>query len=182
MIYSLCAVVGACSGGDTAPAPVEAAGATGADAAWVSKSGSGIAVRLEPQTPVVQAGLAIFRITTPADGPHRTVKSVDLVSPAMPLHGVVRFPVEEAGPYSYLAGVHIPMDGRWALYVNFDDGSDAAEFLFDVAPSPAGAHPQRRMAADSEPAPAEHDASHHHEISDTRTGLDEHSHLHPHAH
>jgi hypothetical protein len=159
-VVGLVALAAACTGSDAAPVPAESAVATGADAAWSARSGSGVGVHVQPAMHPLHPGDMLFRITTDAAGAEREVRSVDLVSPSMPLHGVLRFPVEKGGPGLYLVGVRFPMEGHWTLYVNLDDGLDAAEFHFEVAPSEAGGHHSHHMAGvaghDAEPHPHPH--------------------------
>ncbi len=95
---------------------------------WVAASVSGRTVRLDPNPDPPAVGIVHFMIET--DG--ATPRSVDFASPAMPMHGVMRVPVESAGA-AWSVSIDIPMAGDWALYVNFDDGDDAAEFRFSVA-------------------------------------------------
>jgi hypothetical protein len=60
--------------------------------------------------------------------PQRSAISVDLLSPTMPAHGIVRYPVVEGS-----VTLDLPMAGRWAIYVNLDAiGENTAEFVFDV--------------------------------------------------
>lgn len=71
-----------------------------------------------------------------ADDAARAPTSVDLVSPTMPMHGVVRFPVVDGR-----VRIDIPMEGTWAMYVNLDGtGQVSAELLFDVPPGESGGH------------------------------------------
>jgi len=104
-------------------------------AAWSVQSSSGFTVRLSPRPNPPVAGRVRFLIAETGEG---RPTSVDLVSPTMPMHGVVRFPVisSEEGR---VADVEIPMEGDWALYVNFDDGVGAAEVRFTVAAADAAA-------------------------------------------
>ena len=62
--------------------------------------------------------------------------SVDLVSPTMPMHGLVRTRVEEGR-----VEIDIPMEGRWSIYVNLDEaGREVAEFQLDIAAGASGGH------------------------------------------
>ncbi len=76
-----------------------------------------------------------------ADGVSEDVypRSVDVMSPTMPMHGVTRVPATEASQGTFIATTAIPMSGRWALFVNLDEGgSQTAEFHFDVLPADEG--------------------------------------------
>lgn len=64
--------------------------------------------------------------------PREQPPTLDLVSPTMPMHGVVRYGSERVEDGAFTASVHVPMEGRWAVYVNLDDGSDAAWFEFEA--------------------------------------------------
>jgi hypothetical protein len=65
-----------------------------------------------------------------ADG-EAQARSVDLISPTMPAHGIVRSPVQGTPDTGYSVAIDIPMEGTWAIYVNLDEvGGDAAEFIF----------------------------------------------------
>ncbi len=178
-LFGLIALATACGSGDAAPVPVDPPAAEATAAVWSARSASGVGVHVQPATPVLHSGDVVFRIATDGAGPQREVQSVDLVSSSMPLHGVMRFPVEEAGDATYLAHLAIPMEGRWMLYVNLDEGADAAEFHFEVAPAPAGGHHHLAADAADGPAPdgiADAHAAHH----SSRAAPDGHS--HPHAH
>lgn len=72
------------------------------------------------------------------DAPENAPLTVDVVSPEMPMHGVVRYAAEALGGGAWSVETPIPMEGRWILYVNLDSGVDAAEFPVDVAPSGDG--------------------------------------------
>lgn len=74
--------------------------------------------------------------------------SVDVMSPTMPMHGVLRIPVEETAPGTFVATAPIAMEGRWALFVNLDeDGAESAEFQFDALPAPPRPAAGQQMAA-----------------------------------
>lgn len=107
------------------------------DRPWsvVSSGGSRVTL-LVPEGRLHPGPLRIgIEIDAAAVRPH----SLDVVSPTMPMHGVVRVPVREGPDERFEARAEIPMEGRWAVYVNLDpDGGDTAEFLFDVEPE-AGA-------------------------------------------
>jgi hypothetical protein len=120
------------------PEPVvDEGGAAGSDTPvvgrWTAESTLGTEVRLEGPAGPLEAGTIHFvaLVDPPPAGPSL---SVDLVSPTMPMHGIQRFPVRRQAPGEYLIEVPIPMEGLWSLYVNLDEGSDAAEFSFEVEP------------------------------------------------
>lgn len=89
--------------------------------------------------------------------------SIDYVSPTMPMHGVMRAPVHVGQDGSFRATAQIPMGGLWALYVNLDEGADAAEFLLEVL-NADGSSGHDHSAMEQEPtaeAAAAHDHSGH---------------------
>jgi len=93
-----------------------------------SPSGVVVRIRTEPDPPST-GWLRVF-VTVVRRG-DRKPQSVDLVSPAMPMHGIARYAVRALGT-DWIADLDIPMEGEWSVYVNFDDGTDAAEFRFVV--------------------------------------------------
>ncbi len=63
-------------------------------------------------------------------------RSLDLVSPEMPIHGLVRREVVDGW-----VDIDLPMEGRWTVYVNLDEaGATTSEFRFDVPSGEAGGH------------------------------------------
>ena len=108
-----------------------------------SHSVGGERVTLELPTGTLHSGPVELALEVVAESPMRP-HSVDLVSPSMPMHGVVRTPVTATGPGRYSARVEIPMEGRWSIYVNLDSiGADAVEFQLVVEPPlPHGAQRQ----------------------------------------
>jgi len=99
---------------------------------WRGLTASGVAVTLHPPDPLT-AGATRFRITI-EDGSGDITPTADLVSPTMPVHGISRYPLRPGDtPDHWVLELEIPMEGRWTLYVNLDDGADAAPFEFDVA-------------------------------------------------
>ncbi|MBI4409363.1 MAG: hypothetical protein HY561_06615 [Gemmatimonadetes bacterium] len=127
-----------------AAAEARAAGSVGvAPAATLPAAGSrqavtpgGFTVRVAPDPDPPRVGRLRLVITLE---PAREVAgplSVDLASPTMPMHGIVRVPADALGAGSYVALLEIPMEGLWSVYINLDDGAEAASFQFEV---PAGA-------------------------------------------
>jgi hypothetical protein len=98
----------------------------------------GTLLRLHLPVPL-EPGPHRLRLELPV-GMNPAALTADLVSPSMPMHGIVRVALEvEDGSAGAVVPLDIPMEGEWALYVNVDGiGADAAEFLFDVAPGPDG--------------------------------------------
>lgn len=94
--------------------------------------------RADPATGPLEAGPVRWTIETSAS-PERP-PTVDLVSPEMPMHGIMRYTASASDDGAWEVEVPIPMEGRWMLYVNLDDGAEAAEFTLDVAPGAGGAH------------------------------------------
>jgi hypothetical protein len=102
---------------------------------WLGHTGSGTAVTLSSADAPFHAG----RVTVSLEVDGAEARSLDLASPTMPMHGLVRVAVADGK-----AEVEIPMEGRWAMYVNLDDvGAESAEFVFDVAAGAAGDHVHR---------------------------------------
>ena len=101
---------------------------TGASAEALSTSGAPVLLTLSRDT--VQVGEVGLTVQL---GEHREhAPTLDLVSPTMPMHGVIRYAMEQGHEGSYATTVQVPMEGRWAVYVNLDAGSDAAWFEFDA--------------------------------------------------
>jgi len=106
-----------------------------------SRTGGGTEVvlrRVEPDSGPLVAGPVRWRIETSL--PLERAPTVDLVSPEMPMHGIVRYPSTASDADGWDVETPIPMEGRWHLYVNVDDGADAAEFILDALPGEAGGH------------------------------------------
>jgi hypothetical protein len=138
---------------DGGPADQEGtASATAADP-WAATSSGGVAVRAMPDPDPPAIGAVVF--TVEADG--STPLSVDLVSPSMPMHGVIRYPLEPTAN-RLAATVQIPMEGDWVLYVNFDEtGAHAAELPFQVdGPTDGGADHLHGAAPAEDPGHDEH--------------------------
>jgi len=114
---------------------------------WTASSTSGASVTLRTPNPLEPGSTSIdIRLV---DGPAEVLPiTLDLVSPDMPMHGVVRFDAHAVSPGSYRASVELPMEGYWELYVNLDYGADAALFELDVV-LPAGVLPHQHAAPDS---------------------------------
>lgn len=113
-------------------APVAAPGTLPGSGPWTATSTGGSHVTLDlpagpPTEGAVEARLSVHSATGDA-----VPRSIDVTSPTMPMHGVMRALVEEADDGTFRATVHIPMGGVWALYVNLDEGGDTAEFLLVV--------------------------------------------------
>ncbi|MEN8375393.1 MAG: hypothetical protein ABFS34_08090 [Gemmatimonadota bacterium] len=137
---------------DGGPAGEEAPAAAAAGDPWAATSSGGVAVRAVPDPDPPALGAVVFTI----EADDSTPLSVDLVSPSMPMHGVIRYPLERAAN-RLVATVEIPMEGDWVLYVNFDEaGAHAAELPFQVD-GPAGGGADHAHGA----APAE-DPGHEH--------------------
>lgn len=99
-----------------------------------STGGSHVTLVVTPNH--VVAGPMSLEISVHSSDGSAIASSVDLASPSMPMHGVVRYPVTD-GKVDF----EIPMEGDWVVYVNLDGtGNDAAEFVFQVAPNSEGGH------------------------------------------
>jgi hypothetical protein len=144
--FVVAVLASACTSGDAHDAPADAPGSVaeasvdgslGGPGPWTARSTTGAEVTLSVGASPIAAGPTELTLTVAGQANSPLVaRSVDLVSSEMPLHGVARFPVTDG-----VARLQIPMEGRWALYVNLDEaGGDAAEFIFDVAPNRYGGH------------------------------------------
>jgi hypothetical protein len=108
------------------------------DGPWTQTSTLGSHVTLTLGPAPFSAGPIAVGVSVHAMTEGAAVTSIDLVSPTMPMHGIVRVPVTDGEAHMVL-----PMEGAWALYVNLDAaGSDSAEFLFAVTAGalPDGSH------------------------------------------
>lgn len=100
-----------------------------------ASSSSGARVTLALPAGPLHPGAVTFTVRVDRVGTAVRPQSVDLVSPTMPIHGIVRTPLAPSADSEYVGRLEVPMEGTWALYVNFDEvGGDAAEFVFDVEP------------------------------------------------
>jgi hypothetical protein len=105
--------------------------------AWTAASTSGVEVTLSVDPLPLRPGPIRLEIALGQEPPAALPLSLDLVSPEMPMHGIVRYETESSSASRYQAVVEIPMEGLWELYVNLDYGADAAVFELDV-PAPEG--------------------------------------------
>jgi len=106
---------------------------------WTVTASNGSHVTLATEGAVFSGMPFVLAISVDDPSGRSTPVSIDIVSPEMPMHGLVRIPVTDGE-----ARVQIPMDGEWAIYVNLDaDGAVSAEFLFDVSPGDAGGDAHR---------------------------------------
>ena len=127
---SVAADVAAAVSGDAPANALEAFGP------WMAESTGGSHVTLSVATDRLAVGPQSVEISVHSPDGAAAPYSVDLVSPSMPMHGVVRYPVAEGQ-----VELTIPMEGDWAVYVNLDGtGDDTAEFVFQVAPDGEGGH------------------------------------------
>jgi hypothetical protein len=101
-------------------------------AEWIGTTQSGIKVTVRPDRVPVHVGRTNFQISFEQDLPDETSVSIDVISPEMPMMGLMRYPAEPSGTRTYIASAEIRMDGAWEIYVNLGDGTDAAPFAFDV--------------------------------------------------
>ncbi|MCI0433293.1 MAG: hypothetical protein L0271_06560 [Gemmatimonadetes bacterium] len=120
----------ACGDAEARVEPEPATAGSAAVEVRESMSGSGAVVRFRPQPdPPVPGPVRLYFSVHDSSG--RAPRSVDLVSPGMPMHGVTRRDVTAAGE-AWIADIEVPMAGEWSIYLNFDDGTDAVEFRFAV--------------------------------------------------
>ena len=107
---------------------------------WVGTTTSGLAVTVRPDPVPIRVGVTVFRIFFEHALPSDVPVSIDVISPEMPVMGLMRYPAEPSGTNTYISSANIRMDGAWEIYVNLGDGTDAAPFAFDVQPGDAGGH------------------------------------------
>ena len=121
--------------GDTSP---ETAVDSGNAAEWIGTTTSGIEVTVRPDRIPVRVGVTVFQISFEHEVPDDVPVSIDVISPEMPVMGLMRYMAEPSGPNTYTSSAEIRMDGAWEIYVNLGDGTDAAPFAFDVQPGDVG--------------------------------------------
>ena len=108
-----------------------------AAAIWVGTTTSGVEVSVRPNRVPVLVGRTHFEITFGSELPKDTPVSIDVISPEMPVMGLLRYAAEPSGPNRYTVAADIRMDGAWEIYVNLGDGTDSAPLAFDVQPGSA---------------------------------------------
>ena len=120
--------------GDTSPETVDLGNAVdlGSQADGIGTTTSGIAVTVRPDRVPIRVGVTAFQISFDDEVPDHISVSIDVISPEMPVMGLMRYPAEPSGPNTYTASAEIRMDGAWEVYVNLGDGTDSAPFAFDV--------------------------------------------------
>ncbi len=106
----------------------------GSTAVWTGTTTSGIEVTVRPDRIPVRVGLTTFQISFEQEVPNDVTVSIDVISPEMPVMGLLRYVAEPSGPATYTVSAEIRMDGAWEIYVNLGHGTDAAPFAFDVQP------------------------------------------------
>ena len=107
-------------------------------AVWVGTTTSGVEVSVRPDRVPVLVGRTHFEISFGSELPQDTPVSIDVISPEMPVMGLLRYAAEPSGPNTYAVAADIRMDGAWEIYVNLGDGTDSAPFAFDVQPGSTG--------------------------------------------
>jgi hypothetical protein len=107
-------------------------------AEWVGTTTSGIGVTVRPGNVPVLVGVTAFQISFERAVPDDVPVSIDVISPEMPVMGLMRYPAERSGPNTYTSSADIRMAGAWEIYVNLGDGTDTAPFAFDVQASDPG--------------------------------------------
>lgn len=115
-----------------ADSPTETSVELGNVAEWIGATTSGIQVTVRPDPIPVRVGVTVFQISFEDDVPDDIPVSIDVISPEMPVMGLMRYPAEPSGPNTYTASAEISMDGAWEIYVNLGDGTDSAPFAFGV--------------------------------------------------
>jgi len=146
-IFAALALSTACRSGD-APAPeaTDVSAESRVNRSEVARSSpapvatdGGVRISLDLPGGEIRAGNLTVTIRAEDVSDSLYPRSMDVMSPTMPMHGVARVPVTETSPGTFTATASIPMSGRWALFINLDeDGTQSAEFQFDVLPANAG--------------------------------------------
>ena len=103
--------------------------------AWSRSTPTGATVRIRVVGGELRAGATAFALSIDPTPPPDAAIALDLASPTMPLHGVTRFIARRTAPGEYAARVDVPMEGRWALYVNIASDVDTASVAFDALPA-----------------------------------------------
>lgn len=120
---------------------------------WTAASTSGVDVTLSADPLPLRPGPVRLEIALGQEPAAALPLSLDLVSPEMPMHGIVRYETEASSTRRYEAVVDIPMEGLWELYVNLDYGADAAVFELNVpAPESSTGHEHHGGAPTAEAA------------------------------
>lgn len=117
----------ACSGSRDVQA--EALPATGVPGELTELTENGTEVSLLWVTGEQQIGANPIEVRIPGQ---TTAPILDLLSPEMPMHGVLRYTAELVAPGLFSATIDVPMEGTWALYVDLDGGKEVAEYAFTV--------------------------------------------------
>jgi hypothetical protein len=105
-----------------------------------SPSGTEVSLSFHPDPPT--PGRLRLEFTLPEGVASSGGLSVDVVAPRMPAHGILRYPVPASAGGRASLDIGIPMAGLWAIYLNLDDGPDAAAFEIQVEGStPDSRHP-----------------------------------------
>jgi len=105
-----------------------------------STTASGIAVTLHVEDGPLQVGTRHIGVGFDQPPTAADALTVDVASADMPMMGVRRFALtpDEDTEGRFRAMVDFPMAGSWKVYVNLDDGTDAASFELNVQPGPGG--------------------------------------------
>ena len=99
---------------------------------WSGTTTGGLEVTVRPDRVPVRVGVTEFQISFGHSVPSDVPVSIDVISPEMPVMGLLRYMAEPSGPNTYTASAEIRMEGAWEIYVNLGDGTDSAPFAFDV--------------------------------------------------
>lgn len=126
------------------PTPTRTAAVVGSMDAY-TPGGVYVTLSVEPDPPRAGSIRLRFRLDpVPADP---STVTVDVVAPRMPMHGIVRFPARPTSKGSFVSDIDIPMKGLWAVYVNLDEGREAASVEFDVDAGDGGPIHERHQDA-----------------------------------
>ena len=79
-------------------------------------------------------GLTVFKISFEPELPNDIAVSINVISPEMPVMGLLRYVAEPSSPATYSVSAENRKDGAWEIYENLGDGMDATPFAFDVQP------------------------------------------------
>jgi hypothetical protein len=150
LMASLAILAVAACGAGMAEEPGEAGAREGAGTDVIPLVGTlsetstgGALVRLAFDPDPLAAGPLILTLAIDPPPNDPGIVSLDVVSPEMPMHGVVRYPVQEVRPGRFTAAIVVPMAGLWEFYVNLDVGLDTAPFavrVLSAGPDGSGPH------------------------------------------
>lgn len=98
--------------------------------------GREVAFTIHPDPPRAGELDVEFRFDDAPSDPSSVI--VDVLSPEMAAHGIVRFPVEAAEDGRFTSRIEIPMEGVWEVWIELGREQETASFRFRVDPGEDG--------------------------------------------